>query len=195
MNLEEIKRELLYQKSLELFDERIDMVYIQKLFDLLMNEGVFHDEFIEIMYPPSDRYEDFVEIFNIALKVINLDLPKTKETALWFVLKHHIQNIADQKSDSIKTLYQINSYTHYDFVFSQTKKYVGDSYDIHNFIGMLEQYDDRLDDTHIPFEWNKKFGDEAIAEFNADLIDEAKKWLEVYQNKIIICKSKGIRPI
>lgn len=187
MSLEEIKRELLYQKSLELFDERIDMVYIQKLFDLLMNEGVYHDKFIEIMYPPSDRYEDFVEIFNIALKVINLDPPNTKEKALWFVLKHHIQNIADQKSDPIKSLYQINSYTHYDFVFSQTKKYLGDSYDIHNFIGMWEQYDDRLDDTQIPFAWNTKFGDEAIAEFNADLIDEAKKWLEVYQNKIIIC--------
>ncbi len=78
MNINEIKKELEYQASLACFGD-LDIKRVQKLFDLLMNHGIYHEEFIEIEYPRSIELRDFLPHFEAALKKIDITIPKNKK--------------------------------------------------------------------------------------------------------------------
>ena len=71
MNVDEIRKELEYQAALARFGD-LDIKRVQKLFDLLMNHGIYYDEFIEIEYPRSTELKDFIPHFEVALKQIDI---------------------------------------------------------------------------------------------------------------------------
>lgn len=173
------KRELEYYAALMRFDGlNAEIVKaIQKIIDALMNEGVFYDEFLEIVHPTSNLTEDFMPAFEAALKSLNCNIPKDHEQALWLVLKHHISHIVSGAVDPLDEVKQIidvyDVYGHY-LSHTKSKEVAGDShgnqwdsYGIEHLIGLYWAYDDMME-----------YEEEAIAEVKKEILQSAQQWLE-----------------
>ncbi|WP_372717601.1 hypothetical protein [Novipirellula sp.] len=72
-------------------------------------------------------------------------------------------------------------YWEYDF-HAPTKKYLGDSHGIHHLIGLYWAHDDLCDRPH-EVSLNGKYGDEAIAELDVEIVRAANTWMTDWSGK------------
>lgn len=176
MNIEEIKKELEYHASLARFGE-LDVKRVQKLFDLLMNHGIYYEEFVEIEHPRSVEFRDFLPNFEAALKRLDIVIPKNKNpSALWYIVRYHMENIVKQIFDPEKELYGVLKYAYFECWNSKFLEILG----IDIFYDMYFEFE--MGD-HMS--WNGKFGEEAKMAIKEDLIKEAKKWIENHPDELI----------
>lgn len=182
MDIQELKDAIRYEAIKMRFNvSNLDNIKVKRLIDSLMNEGLYYDEFLDIIDTKyEDSSEDFIPIFESLLKILEIEIPENKDEAVWLILKKEIGNIADQNIDPIKGLQYImdNIYYKYDF-HSQTKKYLGDSHGISKLIGLYWGYDDMLCSPQY-VSCNGKYGKEAIREMKNEIIKAANDWASTY---------------
>lgn len=176
------KSELEYYAALMQFDglnaEHVQA--IQRIIDSLMNEGVFYDEFLEIVHPTSNLTEDFMPAFKESLKNLNCHIPEDREQALWLILKRYISHIVNGEIDPLEGVKQIieDVYWSYDFD-SKTKEFVGDSHSIEHLIGLYWGYEDMIEEPD-DVSYKDQYGEAGIVELKKDILILAKQWLEKY---------------
>lgn len=175
------KSELEYYAALMQFDglnaEHVQA--IQRIIDSIMSEGIFYDEFLEILHPRSNLTEDFMPAFKESLKNLNCHIPEDREQALWLVLKHHISHLVSGAVDPLDEVKQIiDVYDVYGHYLSHSKSkevagdshgYMGGSHGIEHLIGLYWAYDDMME-----------YEEEAIAELKKEIVQSAQQWLEKY---------------
>ncbi len=165
MNLEEIKRELTYQAALTYYDE-FDIKKVQELFLALMNHGVYSDDSINLKSDLSIK--DSIFIFHSELNLLSIYSPENKQIALYFILKYHIENIANKNIDPIKELYKM---MHYHNAF-----YLSIPFNSRYFHDLYMWHDDAIICDELRLDNLKK--NTIIMEIKKDIIDEARKWLK-----------------
>jgi len=178
MNLERAKCELEYHAAL-MRVEKLDIKKVQEIFDILMNEGVFEEEFIDIAYPKSNYLVDFISSFESALHKINCNIPVDIEVAVWVILKYHIRSIASGNVDPLDGLKSMMNDTWFYNFGEHAKEFVGDTHGIEYLTGWYWGYDDILTrQTEMSF--NGKYGEEAVIEVKNEVLKAAKVWLVQY---------------
>lgn len=177
MNVKDLNNELEYHAALMRF-EQLDTKKVQEIFDSLMNDGMFYDEFVDIAYPKSNHLADFIPSFEAALRKLNCNIPVDQERAVWVILKFHVRNITNGAIDPLEGLKHImnDAYWSYDF-HNKTKKFLGDSHGIEYLIGLYWEYDDMMERPN-EISWNDKYGEEAIIEVKKDIVKLAQEWLK-----------------
>jgi hypothetical protein len=153
---------------------------MQQLVNKLIDEGIFEDVFLDVIWPEVDTRERVGAAFVRAMRCIGVNIPDY-EKAVWDILRYHNLRIARAEVDPLEgTISMINgTYWHYDF-HAKTKKYLGDSHGIEKFIGIYWGYDDLLAEPET-ISYKGKYGDEAIEELKTLALSESRKWLEKYQ--------------
>lgn len=148
---------------------------IQIIFDSLMMEGIFYDEFIDIAYPKSNHPVEFTPSFEKALTRLNCKIPKDKTEAELVILKFHTGNITYRKIDPIDGLKKIVDEIYLSFDYgTKTKLFARDSY-----FNMLEGFywiiDDILEEPYC-VSFKGKYGEDAISEMKKEIFNLTQDW-------------------
>lgn len=99
--IDDIKYELFYQASLIELGIHLDIQLVQKLFDSLIEHGIYSDTFIAILYP-DDNYTS--ETVTRALKAITFPIPEDEQKAIDFMIQYHLKRIVEEKEDIFEEL-------------------------------------------------------------------------------------------
>ncbi|MCL4296767.1 MAG: hypothetical protein KJ077_13605 [Anaerolineae bacterium] len=149
---------------------------MQNLVDGLLNEGIYADEFLNVIYPKYDTREIVGAAFEKSLKVLEIVVPNYEE-AVWVILRYHISQIASKEIDALDGLKELITEVYEEYNFhAKAKEYLGDSHGIEHLIGLYWSYDDTIKrPTEISI--NGKYGEEAIEEVKKEIVIEAEKWV------------------
>jgi hypothetical protein len=168
----------------------LDPDSIQGAIDNLMDEGIYHDDFLEVMDLKAPRMDQVIQPFLRTLKRLGIEAPE-KEEAVWLLIDHHTSRIAMQKVEAIEGLKQLKTdiYKGYNLQ-TLTKKYVGDSHGIEHLIGLYWGYQEMLERPN-EVTYGGMTGSEGIEKIECEIVLEAKRWKKKYSPSL---GSKGRGP-
>jgi len=104
-SLQNIKNELFVQASCMVLETMLDFSELQKLFDCLLEHGIYSDTFIDILYPDYDYVLDEIyPILRKALQSISFSIPESRQQAIDTIIEYHLKRIVEQKADIFREI-------------------------------------------------------------------------------------------
>lgn len=175
-NINDIKNELKYHAAMIYF-KPINTTEIKNIFDELMNQSIFFDEFIDIIYPKSDYTEEFILAFNVALKRLGITVPNNRDEAVLILLKYYITKIALSEMDPIEILEKIMRTIDFNTdIHFESNEYLGDYYGVHSLLGLYYEYGDILDNWSL----KDKTIESRLIKLKKELMNLAARWVKQY---------------
>lgn len=116
---------------------------MQQLVNDLIDEGIFEDVFLDVIWPEMDTRERVGEAFERAMQCIGIDIPDY-EKAVWNILHYHILRIAKEEVDPIDGVAMLWNDVDSNYFFQRSEKWFGDSHDVGYFYGIYSDYQDEL---------------------------------------------------
>jgi hypothetical protein len=144
MTYSEILDALKYESANLLLDRMNDERVVQ-LIDELIAQGIYFDEFLEVLDKSYYR-PNFLEALNASLLKLEVTIPETVDQAVWILLEYHISKMASEDGNAFNGLEDFMRDVYWNFDFGpHTKKYLGDSHGVENLIGLYWGYADLRD--------------------------------------------------
>lgn len=175
-DIDTIKARFSYEAAMMYFNH-INRSLVVSCLDDLMQQGVWADSFNELLFPETDHFHEFKDAVTSALKDIGVSFPQDKESALWFILKLRLTDIATEEIVPLDGLVDLfdRIYFEYDF-HAKSEHCLGDSHGIEHLIGIYLSYDDFMEG---PIELvRKRTGfDQTIIDLNAEILQHARDWV------------------
>lgn len=179
MNIKAQINELVYHAALMRLD-KLDIKKVQEIFDSLMQNGIFHNEFIDIAYPNSNYTRDSIPSFEAALRKLKCKIPADNDEAVSVIVKFYLIKITNSEIDPLKGLSNIiNDVSGCSILSENSKHFLGDSHGIENLIS-LYWHGVEMRDMPSKISCNDKYGEDAIIELKKLIVNSAYEWLEKY---------------
>lgn len=165
MKISKIKKEIQYLFALSFFKE-IDFKKVQNLFDQLMNQGIYFDEFLDFENINSHDTAASLSAFKKSIEKIDLVYPRTKSAARIFIIQHYLEKIQNKKIDVLKEFEKLCQYIRYLPLKSQK------FFEVEKLISIY---------------WNEVDTDYPQAQENTvqKILAEAQKWIDSHTDKVI----------
>lgn len=142
----------------------------------LIETGYDCPELHELAWDLVSTRHEAEGLFDCAAKAIGLVLP-TRQIAVQTLLHYYATRMASGAFLPHEELVQLMKEVYWSEVAKhQSRVYVGDSHDMHEFIGAHWSYDDMLDNPN-DVSFNGLYGDEALRAFDDHVRDTASAWL------------------
>ncbi len=142
----------------------VDSSSIIKYVDDQLVNGIYLDEYLEILDLNPKSWTQISELFERSLKVSGHKIPSLEE-AVMLLIEHHMRLIASGNCEPSmqfgKLLSEIEKYNYHN----KTKDYVGDNIGIHKMYGWY--YEDEC----------------SVTKINEGIFNESKVWLSTYASK------------
>jgi len=166
-------------ESARLLMGNMDDEKVTKLIDELTRQGVYFDEFLDVLERPYYR-PDFLKALTASLARLGIEMPKNQDQAVWVLLTQSIFVMSSDKCDAAYAMSRLMADVYWNYDFSKlTKNYVGDSHGIEHLIGLYWDYDDLC--CHYAPNSPPESDDK---EYEAQLRDNARKWLAKYATQV-----------
>jgi hypothetical protein len=155
---------------------------MQKLIEGLLSQGIYADEFLDVVEPEAATREVVGPAFEKALIALGITVPSYEE-AVWNILRRHISQIADGQTDALDGLKALidEVYWSYDF-HSKANQYLGDSHGIERLIGLYWEYDEFTPTGIDPEHHNHER--RIIFAIEREVVAEAKKWVKRFAEQL-----------
>lgn len=145
---------------------------IKSIVDSLLVDGIYADEFIDIMESKPARIDDVFPPFIAFLQKEGIPIP-TKDQALWQIIGHHLHRIASGAADPIAELRALTCEI-------DEEEIVGDTYGVEHLFGLYwychydyltdrqrvltseESHNLEIEILHYSENWMKSFAHQAI---------------------------------
>ena len=148
---------------------------MSRLADAALRAGVVYPATTVLGTLESPTIGDAQPLFLEWLDEMGMQVPD-KDAAVWTILGHMMRRIATKEVPAREGLARvIEEGLHDADIFSKTRKYVGDSHGIHHLVGAYHAYDD-LDERPDEVSFAGKYGQEAIAALDEDIVRLAGQW-------------------
>ena len=134
----------------------------------LMNEGVFFNEFIDIIDSQPPTLIDVLDPYKKFLNFLNISMP-TQENAILIIVDHHTERIVNNKVDELKGLENLS--TVFEFInHSNPDKKYGKELGLHPLMDIyfLEV---------LPYSHLRNLG---IIKIKKLIVQESKRWRSIY---------------
>ncbi len=159
---------------------KLDLISSDKLkedADHSLAAGIYSKSLAELATLDNPIMSEAGPLFESTLQELSIKLPSPDE-ALNIILHYHINNIAQGNITPREGMKLVIDEVYYPGnLHEKTKKYVGDSHDIHELLGNFYSYDD-LEDRPDEVSFEGKYGKEAKEALGRYIVDLAKKWVE-----------------
>lgn len=177
--MDKIKRELIFRDALRLFGS-VDVAEIKALVRKLIATGTYYDfEILEVI--DAKTREDLLLGFDKILKKAGLTPYGSKDDAVWFILRYHMQNIVSEVSDPIDALNELIEFVYANSeLFEKTTNYVGDSHGLESFVSYYWFLKDTFEDLQDPKLNMEAYGIESLKDLKKRIYSTAKEWLDKY---------------
>ena len=169
---------------------KVDADEIQSTVDTLLKDGVYSDNFIDIIDSKPARLADVLPLFREYLESEGISVP-SQEDGVWQIIAYHLSRIASGQVDPLSELEILISEVYWDYDFhSVTTKYIGDSHGIEQLVGFYWGYDDmqdRLEDLSC----NGKHGEAGVREMKKEIVKCSEEWMKRFANKALHCTTES----
>ena len=149
---------------------------IQDDVNFLIKNGVFYNEFIDIIDSQPPTLADVLVPYKKFLIKLNIAIP-SKEDAIWKLIDFHTWRIINNDFVVFDSLYWL-----YRDVFDFSSDNLGEAFGIDSLLGSYYLYEDILD------EWIPISGENALSKWEKDVVKEANNWRKKYLDECPLCK-------
>ncbi len=149
---------------------------LRRTADEALTRGVYSYSLAELAAVSNPIISDIEPLFLSALKELGIPLPQ-KEEAVLTVLESLLRSIAEGEAQPHDGLRRVMREVYYGAdLYEKSVKYTGDSHGIHHLIGCYWAYDD-LRERPDEVDFDGKYGEEAIAGLDAQVVHLATEWI------------------
>lgn len=143
----------------------------------LIEQGFDCSDLHELAWEPVFTRVEAEQLFDAAAKSLGLAMP-TRAQAVESILHFYATQIVERRSLPHDGLGQMMRHAYWPEVSQhQSSVYVGDGYDMQDFIGSYYSYGDLMESPNV-VGFNGLYGDAALRAFDEHVIAEARRWLD-----------------
>ena len=174
-------------------EKTLNINEIQGIFNKMMESGVYHDEFIDILYPTSAISEDFMGPLKVVLEKLAIEIPKNYQDAVYRILRYHLFHIVEGTSDPVEGMLAISADLdwyddmdapgehYYIWDYQDKKKLSQVTQEIAYLVGFCWMYRAEWDDMRHVIHYKDYRGEEAIELLEKDIVKAAQVWVKQHK--------------
>ena len=129
---------------------------LRQIADKALNQGIYAPALVDTALDADAEIYYIGMAFMKALSELEISIPQSKNQCLWLALQHYIKAIAMEKLTPYKGLSEIMTIFYGCKLYDKSRNYVGDSHDIHHFIGYFWTYNELQEDLNSSFDEKKQ---------------------------------------
>ncbi len=148
---------------------------VASIIDQLMNEGIYLDDFLDVIYANPLRYNDAILVLEKTIAHFNITIPD-KEKSTRIIITHYINIIANHSSDPFSLFSNLITDIH-----SVPFTGIEQSYELYPLLCLYWEYED-IRDAPNEFSSGGKPRSDYIEELKTKAVFLAKKWLTCHNS-------------
>jgi hypothetical protein len=148
--------------------------WLREIANTSLEAGLYSPCIAEIATADHPILSEVGPLFEKAVGEVGLAMP-SRQQALWDVASFHLRRISDGEVVPRRGLAELLHDLH-DDLYEDAKEFFADSLYLHNLMGCYYGYDD-LEERPNEVSFKGKYGNEAMAAVDAEIVEMAREWL------------------